>query len=192
MLPLLRTIGWLMCVVYSTIPAFWLIIHPYANYWRSRSRSPYRVLLPMWIAMWIAIAVITAPWRHVVLYATPWTCIPAAVLLGAGIWIYTQAGQKFSARQLGGLPEVLPDHHEQRLVTTGIRARVRHPVYLAHLCEMLAWSFATGLAACYALTAFAIVTGAVMVRMEDAELEQRFGDEYRQYRRRVPGVLPRI
>jgi protein-S-isoprenylcysteine O-methyltransferase Ste14 len=191
-MPLLRTLGWLMCVIYSTIPAFWLVIHPYADYWRARSRSPYRVLLPLWIAMWIVAAVITAPWRHVVLYAQPATWIPATLLFGAGFWIYRHAGQQFSARQLGGLPELLPGHSEQRLVTTGIRRRVRHPVYLAHLCEMLAWSIGTGLAACYTLTAFALITGALMIRMEDAELEQRFGEEFRSYRQRVPALLPKI
>ncbi len=90
------------------------------------------------------------------------------------------------------MPEVIPGHREQRLVTSGIRARVRHPVYLAHLCEMLAWSFGTGLAVCWGMTAFAVVTGAAMIRMEDAELEKRFGEEYREYRRSVPAVLPRI
>jgi protein-S-isoprenylcysteine O-methyltransferase Ste14 len=77
-------------------------------------------------------------------------------------------------------------------VTTGIRSHVRHPVYLGHLCEMLAWSAGTGLAVCWALTAFAIVTGAVMIKMEDKELEKRFGQEYRQYRSTVPALLPRI
>ncbi len=77
-------------------------------------------------------------------------------------------------------------------MTTGIRARVRHPVYLGHLCEMLAWSVGTGLVVCCLLTAFAVVTGAVMISMEDAELEKRFGAEYAAYRRRVPAVLPRI
>jgi len=28
--------------------------------------------------------------------------------------------------------------------------------------------------------------------MEDAELEKRFGDSYRLYRRSVPAVLPRL
>jgi protein-S-isoprenylcysteine O-methyltransferase Ste14 len=28
--------------------------------------------------------------------------------------------------------------------------------------------------------------------MEDAELEKRFGDEYRAYRSSVPAVLPRL
>jgi len=48
----------------------------------------------------------------------------------------------------------------------------------------------TGLLVCWVLTGFAIATGAVMIRMEDAELERRFGDEYRRYRERVPAVLP--
>jgi protein-S-isoprenylcysteine O-methyltransferase Ste14 len=90
------------------------------------------------------------------------------------------------------MPEVIAGHREQRLVTTGIRARVRHPVYLAHLCEMLAWSLGTGLVVCYGLTAFAVVTGAWMIRMEDGELEQRFGIEYRQYKTRVPAVVPKL
>jgi protein-S-isoprenylcysteine O-methyltransferase Ste14 len=63
-------------------------------------------------------------------------------------------------------------------------------VYLGHLCEMLAWSLGTGLAVCWALTALAIATGAVMINLEDKELENRFGEEYRQYRSTVPAVLP--
>jgi protein-S-isoprenylcysteine O-methyltransferase Ste14 len=45
---------------------------------------------------------------------------------------------------------------------------------------------------CSALTAFAVVTGAIMIRLEDKELEQRFGEPSREYRQRVPVVLPRI
>jgi protein-S-isoprenylcysteine O-methyltransferase Ste14 len=57
---------------------------------------------------------------------------------------------------------------------------------------MLAWSVGTGLVVCWLLTAFAIVTGAVMIRMEDAELQERFGDEFDRYRSTVPAVLPRL
>ena len=53
---------------------------------------------------------------------------------------------------------------------------------------MMAWSLGTGLLVCYGLTAFAMVTGAIMIRLEDKELEQRFGEEYREYRRKVPAV----
>ena len=57
---------------------------------------------------------------------------------------------------------------------------------------MLAWSIGTGLIPLYALTVFAILTGGFMIRMEDAELEQRFGEEFREYRSRVPAVMPRL
>ena len=142
--------------------------------------------------MWILLGIITAPWRSIPLYSTHWTYFPGALLFATGMWIYKSSSREFSGVLLGGLPELRPDQHQQRLVTSGIRSRVRHPIYLAHLCEMLGWSVGTGLAVCYALTAFAVVTGAIMVRLEDKELERRFGEEYRTYRRNVPAVLPRI
>jgi protein-S-isoprenylcysteine O-methyltransferase Ste14 len=192
----LQLIGWLACVVYSTIPVFWFMIHPFAERWRARhlssQRSPYMVLLPVWMAMWVGAALVTRPWRGILLYRSDWGWIAAALLFASGLYVYSQSGKNFSAKQLGGLPEVHGTNREQRLVTDGIRSRVRHPVYLAHLCEMIAWSLGTGLAVGWALTAFAMVTGAVMIRMEDAELEQRFGQEYRDYERNVPALLPKL
>jgi protein-S-isoprenylcysteine O-methyltransferase Ste14 len=189
---LLRTLGWIACVVYATIPSFWLLIHSRPEYWRARRRSPYHVLVPLWIVMWVVVGLATAPWRHVALYSQPWTWAIALAIFAVGFSIYSQAVKNFSGKQLGGIPELLAGHKEQRLVTSGIRARVRHPVYLGHLCEMLGWSIGTGLVVCYGLMAFAVVTGAVMIRMEDAELGKRFGPEYAAYRERVPAVLPRL
>jgi len=40
------------------------------------------------------------------------------------IWIRLQSGTT------RGLPEVMLGHREQRLVTSGIRSHIRHPVYL--------------------------------------------------------------
>jgi len=185
-----RTVGWLACVLYSTIPSFWLMVHPRAHRWRARVRSPFRVLLPAWITMWIGIGALTGPWRKVALYSTAWAWIPAGLLFVTGIFLYLRSGAHFSLAQLEGLPELRSNHDHDRLVTTGIRARVRHPVYLGHLCEMVAWSLGTGLLVCWLLTAFAIVTGVVMIRMEDVELEKRFGSEFMAYRRKVPAILP--
>jgi protein-S-isoprenylcysteine O-methyltransferase Ste14 len=187
----LRTLAWLISIPYSTIPAFWLLIHPRAEYWRSRHTSPYKILLPIWIAMWIALAAITFPWRHVTLYHDNRTLLPAALLFCAGMFLYRLSGTNFTLAQLGGLPELLPGHHQQ-LITTGIRARVRHPVYLAHLCELFAWSIASGLAVCWILTVFSILTGALMIKLEDDELEKRFRAEYRSYRAAVPALIPKL
>ncbi|HEY1264149.1 MAG TPA: isoprenylcysteine carboxylmethyltransferase family protein [Terriglobales bacterium] len=188
----LRIFGWWACIVYATIPSFWLLIHPRVEYWRSRRRSPYLVLLPVWMMMWVVLAAVSWRWKNVTLYDTPLTWVPALEFLAAGIGLYIGSARHFSVAQLGGLPELFPRHREQRLVTAGLRKRVRHPVYLGHLCEMLAWSIGTGLVACYALTVFAIITGAFMIRVEEEELVKRFGDAYHEYQQRVPAILPRL
>src|SRR3984893_47235 len=191
-MPWLRTLGWLACVVYSTIPLFWLMVHPRAHRWRASEGSPFRVLVPAWIVMCVGMDALTGPWRDAMIYSTLWTWVPSALLFATGIVLYSTAGAHFSWAQLGGLPEVRVGHQDDRLVTTGIRSRVRHPVYLGHLCEMLAWSLGTGLAVCWLLTAWAIATGALMIRMEDAELEKRFGAQYVAYRQSVHAVLPKL
>ena len=188
----LQILGWLACVIYSTIPLFWLMIHPRAQSWRARSGSPYRVLVPAWIVTWIGIGAATAHWRKLAFYSTPWSWIPAAILFATGILLYKLSQAGFSPLQLSGVPEIVAGNHEQRLATTGIRSRVRHPIYLGHLCEMLAWSVGTGLLVCWLLTGFAIVTGAVMIQMEDDELASRFGAEYDVYREHVSAVVPRF
>jgi protein-S-isoprenylcysteine O-methyltransferase Ste14 len=188
----LKLLAWLVSVAYSTIPCFWLLIHSRAEFWRTRRRSPYWVLLPAWALIGMMVAALTAPWRYRGFYWTPWSWVPAILLVSIGLRLYAEAGKKFSAKQLGGFPEVLSGHGEQRLVTSGIRARVRHPIYLAHLCEMLGWSVGAGLAVCYGLTGFAVITGWIMISMEDRELEQRFGAEYIAYRERVPALWPKL
>jgi protein-S-isoprenylcysteine O-methyltransferase Ste14 len=187
----LPTFAWLACIVYSTIPAFWLAIHPFASFWRAQKRNPFALLVPMWIALWIALALISAPWRHLRLYSTTTTWLPAAVLFLAGIWIYRRAGAGFSWSQLGGLPEIRDSGTQKPFAATGIRARVRHPIYLGHLVEMLAWSVGSGLVVCFGLTVIGIVTGAWMIAAEDRELETRFGADYRRYKANVPAIFPR-
>src|SRR5690349_24124788 len=167
------------------------MIHRRVETWRSHKRSPYRVLLPLWFAMWVIIGFATAPWRHLTLYSNDIIWIPATILFAIGIWLYRVSSRGFSARQLGGIPE-LHTNSDQRLATHGIRSRIRHPVYLAHLLEMLAWSLGTGLAVCYLLTAFAILTGIFMIRAEEQELVNRFGEPYLRYQRAVPALIPRF
>ena len=185
----MRWLAWLACVVYSTIPAFWLMVHPLAGFWRARRGNPYVFLVPLWVGMWVVVALVTAPWRGLRLYSLPWAWLPAVGLLGLGIWTYRLAGAGFSWSQLGGLPEVR-GVGSQKLAVSGIRARVRHPIYLAHLLEMMAWSLGSGLVVCFGLVAWAVVSGVVMVWMEDLELERRFGKDYRRYRERVPAIFP--
>ncbi len=188
----LRTLGWLATVVYSSIPLFWLMVHPRADYWRERKRTgraAYQLLGPLWVAVWVVLGVLTWPWRLVILYTSTWAWLPAATLFVGGAVLYSSAKQDFTRQHLIGQPEIESDR-DQRLVIQGIRRHVRHPIYLGHFCELLGWSIGTGMLVIWVLTAFAAITGAVMIRMEDDELERRFGEEFRRYREHVPAIFP--
>jgi protein-S-isoprenylcysteine O-methyltransferase Ste14 len=178
--------------VYCTIPLFWLAVHPFVDRWRRHGRRAYARILPIWAAFIIATFLLIWPFRLAHLYANWLVWIPAALLFLLGFSTYRAAFKSFERSQVSGLAELEPDRHRQQLVTSGIRARVRHPIYLGHLCEILAWCVGTGLLVLYILAAFAIATGAVMIRIEDRELEARFGDAYRAYRRTVPAIVPRL
>jgi protein-S-isoprenylcysteine O-methyltransferase Ste14 len=115
-----------------------------------------------------------------------------AIFILAGLSIYRSAWQGFDRAKISGLAELELGQHDQRLVITGIRTQVRHPIYLGHLCEVMGWTLATGSLALCGLLVFAAITGTIMIRQEDAELEARFGDAYRQYRDSVPALLPKF
>ena len=189
----LLTAAWLLCCIYATIPCFWFAAHPFAEKWRARRRSPYIVLVPAWALIITVIALVTWPWHALRLYSTPLAWIAALPLFAIGIYLYRRAHVGFTHAQLIGRPELEANKEdEQRLVITGIRSRVRHPIYLAHLCEVLAWALGSGLVVIYGLLVFVAITGAVLIRLEERELERRFGQEYRDYKQRVPAILPAL
>ena len=183
--------AWLMGVVYATIPAFWLVIHPFAHYWRSRRGMIFPLLGLLWIAMWLLAGWLTAPYRYTRLWPE-WSWLGAIALIGLALPIYRSVFRSFSGAKITGQAELRPQEHEQKLVTTGMHARMRHPIYLGHWLTLTAWTIGAGSVALVALWVVAVVTGVLMVRFEDRELEQRFGEEYREYKRRVPAVIPRL
>jgi protein-S-isoprenylcysteine O-methyltransferase Ste14 len=80
---------------------------------------------------------------------------------------------------------------EQELVTSGPYAFVRHPLYASFLM-MLA---STGLLSAnwfIGVVGVLLIASITIVRIpaEEARLEGRFGDRYREYRRRTPALLP--
>jgi protein-S-isoprenylcysteine O-methyltransferase Ste14 len=148
--------------------------------------------MPAWGVFIAAAFAVGWPFRHLHLYESrvPW--VLGVLFILAGLSIYRSASQGFDRAKVSGLAELEPGQHNQQLVVTGIRTQVRHPIYLGHLCEVLGWTVGTGSLALCGLLVFGVVTGAIMIRKEDAELEARFGDQYRDYQRQVPALLPKF
>lgn len=188
----LLLIPWMASVLYSSIPLFWFAIHPFADSWRSMSRSPYRLLLPIWAALIFFLGWLTWPWRDAQLYSSLWMWAPAALLLLFGFRMYAGIRSEFGAHKLSGEAELRPDEHAQELVTTGLHSRMRHPIYVAHLANFAGWAVGSGLLTAYVLLAISlVVTFPLMIWLEERELALRFGASYREYQERVP-LIPRV
>jgi protein-S-isoprenylcysteine O-methyltransferase Ste14 len=179
------TFCWLISIVYATIPAYWLLVHPFVDFWRARAATLRRVG-PLWVLLWGLAGLATWRWLHVFLYRSLLAWVPGGLLIATAVAIYFGARHGFTMDQVLGRSEIEPGKHEQRLVTAGLRGRMRHPLYLAHLCDLVGLTIGTGSLALFVLTAFALPTGALMIWMEERELERRFGDDYRAYKQRVP------
>jgi protein-S-isoprenylcysteine O-methyltransferase Ste14 len=180
-------IPWMASVLYGSIPLFWFAVHPFANFWRSMNRSPYWLLGPIWAVIIFALARATRPWNSVRLYSSPWMWVPAGLLILFGIRMYTRI--RFGAHKLSGEAELRPEEHAQELVTTGLHARMRHPIYVAHLVNLAGWTIGSGLAVSFILlVASALFTFPLMIWIEERELEKRFGQSFREYKARVPLV----
>jgi protein-S-isoprenylcysteine O-methyltransferase Ste14 len=114
-----------------------------------------------------------------------------AALLAAGVWLYAAALRTLGARRaLGG--EIGLPGSAGRLVTGGIYARTRNPLYLAALLMLLGALLATRLTPLVFLTGLLAIHFPVVAKWEERELARRFGAEFEEYRRRVPFLLPRL
>jgi methanethiol S-methyltransferase len=115
------------------------------------------------------------------------------LLIGTSLFLFVAGWRHYDMAQLVGLRQArlensarpIGDHG--RLHTMGILGVTRHPWYLASM--ILIWSFDLSMADIVrnvVLTVYLIV-GA---RLEERKLVLEFGDEYRDYQRRVSMLLP--
>jgi protein-S-isoprenylcysteine O-methyltransferase Ste14 len=186
---ILRTTAWQMAAVYATIPCLWLLVHPFTDFWR-KNKAPIKSMALIWLTLWAMARWIIWPYRNLLFYSSSLTILPGVLFIGLGFSIYRHIGA-FGFARLAGQSE-MKANKPQLLITDGIHGRVRHPIYLAHGCCLLGLAISSGLVAVYALVAFALVTGVFLIRFEDKELEQRFGEEFRAYRARTPALMPFI
>ncbi len=197
------------------VPVYWLLVHPFAPFWRRQPRRWLSLLAAaVWLGgalallwpyeWWLAERFLTAGWR-----------IPVGLALAAGdIWVTTKVEREMGWRVMIGLPEVArlrqgspgragyggqareapeADDTPHRLSTPaveGLYRWVRHPRYLG---TVLAWLAAVALSGA---TRLAILVGVffglmfLMIEWEERELVARFGASYREYQRRTPRLLP--
>ena len=81
---------------------------------------------------------------------------------------------------------------KNRLVTTDLYARIRHPQYLGFLLITLGLNVQWLTIITFALWPLLALLYYRLAKTEDKEIQARFGNEFRKYKQEVPAFFPRL
>jgi protein-S-isoprenylcysteine O-methyltransferase Ste14 len=88
--------------------------------------------------------------------------------------------------------KVAETHRAERIVTSGVYSTIRHPQYFGGLLSHLGITFL--FSALYSLASTPLIIGLVYLisRKEETELVREFGEDYEDYRKQVPMLIPKL
>ena len=119
-------------------------------------------------------------------FSTPLFNLSISILLvSLGAWFGIKGVKQTTLK-------VAETHRTEKIVTTGVYSLVRHPQYFGGLLAHMGVSFL--LSAWYSLlvTPLMVVLVYLVSKKEEDELIREFGNEYKEYMKKVPMFIPRI
>ncbi|MCC7118783.1 MAG: isoprenylcysteine carboxylmethyltransferase family protein [Anaerolineales bacterium] len=114
-----------------------------------------------------------------------WLGVGTGILCTFGIyWLFSSIGR--------GITPTSATRKEHRLVTHGIYKYIRHPLYTIGSSFILSFGVMADnwFIAMFGILAFILM--AIRAPKEEANLIEKFGDEYREYMKRTGKFLPRL
>jgi protein-S-isoprenylcysteine O-methyltransferase Ste14 len=114
-----------------------------------------------------------------------WLGVLIGVLCIFGVyWLFSSIGS--------GITPTSGTRKEHQLVTSGPYRWVRHPLYTVGSSLFIAFGMMADNWFIAALGVFAFIAMAIRTPKEEANLIEKFGDEYREYMKRTGRFLPRL
>jgi protein-S-isoprenylcysteine O-methyltransferase Ste14 len=169
------------------IPIYWLIIHPFNLFWRTRVRAAF------WFAgltAWIGGGVLLWSYRSVLLTRAQPSVLRIIIglaLIAVELYLFFRVERELGSRRLVGHAELTGTGE---MFTGGLYRYVRHPRYTGMLCAVLGAASIAGTELLWIVLALWSVSALSAIRLEERELTARFGAPYIAYRRKVPAFLP--
>jgi protein-S-isoprenylcysteine O-methyltransferase Ste14 len=179
-------------IFWPVIPLFWIPVHGFSRILKRLGLITY--LLPL--VTWLPLAYLIYSMKNFLLQfkiGLPFILnISGIPLLVLGILLHIWTGKLLGLWGLIGLPEMYT-RVKGKLVTEGPFSVVRHPTYFAHTLIFSGVFLITGVASVGIITIIDIfLIHMFIIPLEEKELLNRFGEEYRLYREGVSRFFPRI
>jgi methanethiol S-methyltransferase len=172
---------------------YWFVIHPWARQWRKLGPvRTYVIVLPVMVIFGALLFRVRARLLGADL-GLRWILVAiGAVLYGISTWIAFQHWRHLSIATMIGIPELSPTGQRKgKLLNEGVYRVVRHPRYLSSGLAVIAVALFVDYVGVYVLIFLLFPLGYPLLLFEERDLVDRFGEEYRQYQREVPQIIPR-
>ena len=128
--------------------------------------------------VFVAMCLMLASWP-VMCPLDPWRIALPGAVRGIGLGLVTAA----LALAVGGLVQLRGLENIDHLVTTGLFARIRHPMYTGFILFIAGWVVRDGAAASLVVGLVCIGNILYWRRLEETALGSLYGERYRAYRR---------
>ncbi len=139
------------------------------------------VYCSFWVDRWLHLPYLPSAW---------WRYLVAGIVFAAGFVLGFMTVSKFFRTR--GTP--VPTSPPPKLITTGLYGWIRNPMALGLLLMLEGLGFYFGsLSLIFFFAPLPVVLYALYIKaVEEPELEMRFGQDYVDYKKRVPMFIPRF
>jgi protein-S-isoprenylcysteine O-methyltransferase Ste14 len=179
-------------IFWPVIPLFWIPVHGFSRILKRLGLITYLLSLVTWLPLAYLLFSIKNFLLQFKVELPFILSISGTPLLVLGILLHIWTGKLLGLWGLIGLPEVYT-RIKGKLVTEGPFSVVRHPTYFAHTLIFSGVFLITRVVSVGIITIIDIfLIHMFIIPLEEKELLNRFGEEYRLYRERVSIFFPRI
>jgi protein-S-isoprenylcysteine O-methyltransferase Ste14 len=159
---------------------------------RSADGTPMMLVIRIFgLVLWLSplVYLVNPAWMAWSKFGLPewirWLGVGVGSLCVTGIyWLFTSIGS--------GITPVSATRKEHKLVTNGIYRWVRHPLYTIGSAFYISFGLISDNWSFVSMGVLAFIVMAVRTPKEEANLIEKFGDEYREYMKRTGRFLPRF
>lgn len=175
---------------WALVPLFWIPVHGLSAFFKKIGIFTYITPLITWLPV-AGLIYNSRSWILSYKFDLP------VVLQGIGWFVFILGIflQLWTIRILGGLriiglPEVSP-LVESKVIISGPFSVIRHPTYASHTIMFAGVFLISGVIALGIITLLdIIIINVFVIPLEDRELVERLGDEYKAYKDRVSAFFP--
>ncbi len=179
-------------MLWPVVPLFWIPVHGFPRIFRKIGLLTYIFPLITWLPVAYLIYCERSSLLSCKFVFPTFLSLVGIVIFMAGVLLQFWTLKLLRLSGLMGMPEI-SKKTKGRFVAEGPFRVVRHPTYLSHTMMFLGVFLMTGVTTVgISMIIDLLAVQSMVIPLEEKELMSRFGEEYRQYRNRVPRYFPRL